>query len=119
MARAAEAGSDLVVATSDNPRLEDPERILDDIMAGFWNPHSVVRIEDRRVAIEAALERADTGDMIVLAGKGHEDYQDIGGERRPWSDAEVVAELLGGSSAHGEGRSHGARDRVGSANGMS
>lgn len=119
MARAAEAGSDLVVATSDNPRLEDPERILDDIMAGFWNPHSVVRIEDRRTAIATALERADIGDMIVLAGKGHEDYQDIGGERRPWSDAEVVAELLGGSSAHGEGRSHGDRDRAGSANGVS
>ncbi len=95
MARAAEAGSDLVVATSDNPRLEDPEHILDDIMGGFRNPRSVLRIEDRRSALEAALDRADAGDMVVLAGKGHEDYQDIGGQRRPWSDAEVVGELLG------------------------
>ena len=106
MARAAEAGSDLVVATSDNPRLEDPDRILDDIMAGFWNPRPVLRIEDRRAAIGAALDRAGAGDIVVLAGKGHEDYQDIGGKRRPWSDAEVVGELLGqrgqANSAHGK-----------------
>ncbi len=97
MARVAEAGADVVVVTSDNPRREAPDRILDDVMVGFRSPDAVLRIVDRRRAIAAALERAAAGDVVVVAGKGHEDYQEVGGDRRPFSDAEVVRELMGGA----------------------
>ena len=94
MARAAESGADLVVATTDNPRSESPASILDDVMDGFENPDAVVRVSDRREAIAVALERADAGDVVLVAGKGHEDYQEVDGRRLPWSDAGTVAELL-------------------------
>jgi len=94
MARAAEVGSDLVIATSDNPRDENPDRILDDVMAGFRHTRPVLRIRDRRAAMAAALDRARPGDVVVVAGKGHEDYQEIEGMRHPWSDAAVVRELV-------------------------
>lgn len=93
MAQAAEAGADRVVATTDNPRSESPERILDDVMAGFSDPVAVLRVPDRREAIAAALDRADAQDVVLIAGKGHEDYQEVGGRRLPWSDAGIVAEL--------------------------
>ena len=94
MARAAESGADVVVATTDNPRSELPDRILDDVMEGFDDPHSVLRIPDRREAIGVALDRAAAGDVVLIAGKGHEDYQEVDGRRLPWSDAATVAELL-------------------------
>ena len=94
MARAAESGSDIVVATTDNPRSELPERILDDVMEGFDDPDAVLRIPDRREAIGMALDHADPCDVVLVAGKGHEDYQEVDGRRRPWSDAGTVAELL-------------------------
>lgn len=94
MARAAESGSDVVVATTDNPRSESPEGILDDIMAGFDDPDAVLRISDRREAIGVALDHAEASDVVLIAGKGHEDYQEIDGRRLPWSDAGTVAELL-------------------------
>ena len=94
MARAAESGADIVVATTDNPRSELPDRILDDVMKGFDDPDSVLRISDRREAIGVALDRADAGDVVLIAGKGHEDYQEVDGCRLPWSDAGTVAELL-------------------------
>ena len=97
MAQAAEAGADLVIATSDNPRGEDPERILDDVAAGFRRPAAALRISDRRHAIATALECAGAGDIVVLAGKGHEQFQDIGGCKVPFSDAAVVREILGGA----------------------
>lgn len=107
MARAAEAGSDVVVATTDNPRSEHPERILDDVMVGFGEPGAVVRIADRREAIARALGRADPRDVVLIAGKGHEDYQEVAGRRLPWSDAGIVAELLHDASMaareHGRG----------------
>ena len=99
MAAAAQAGADVVVVTSDNPRCEPPERILDDIMAGFARPGSVRRIADRREAIAAALDLAGAGDSVLLAGKGHETVQIVGEERRPFNDAAVVRELLAGSEA--------------------
>ena len=95
MAQAAERGADLVIATSDNPRTESPERILDDVAAGFRAPRHLLRIADRREAIATALRRARSGDVVLLAGKGHERYQDIGGERVPFSDVAVVKLLLG------------------------
>lgn len=95
MAQAAERGADLVIATSDNPRTESPERILDDVAAGFRAPRQLLRIADRRQAIATALRRARKGDVVLLAGKGHESYQEIGGERVPFSDVAVVKLLVG------------------------
>ena len=99
MAQAVEAGSDVVVATTDNPRSESPERILDDVMAGFDDPGRVLRITDRREAIAAGLETAGSDDVVLIAGKGHEDYQEVAGRRLAWSDAGVVRELLGNGRA--------------------
>ena len=95
MARAAEAGADLVVATSDNPRTEAPEQILDDIETGLRSPADALRIVDRREAITVALTRAAEDDVVLVAGKGHERYQEIGVERGPFSDTEVVRAVLG------------------------
>lgn len=98
MAQAAEAGADVVVATSDNPRREDPERILDQVMAGFRAVGAVLRIEDRRRAIATALNQATPSDLVLVAGKGHEEYQDIAGRKQPFSDAGVVRELVQGGN---------------------
>ena len=87
MAAVAEAGADAVVATSDNPRHEAAEAILDDVAAGFARPNAVRRIADRREAIAAAIAMADVGDSVLLAGKGHETVQIVGDERRPFDDA--------------------------------
>lgn len=95
MAQAAERGADLVIATSDNPRTESPERILDDVAAGFRAPQQLLRIADRGQAIATALRHAQPGDVVLLAGKGHERYQEVGGERVPLSDVAVVKSLLG------------------------
>ncbi len=94
MAAAAEEGSDICVLTSDNPRTEDPEVILNDAKAGFARPKSHAIIADRRAAIAAALEGAWDGDIILIAGKGHEDYQDIQGKKYPFDDRKVARQLL-------------------------
>ena len=84
--------ADVAIATSDNPRTEDPERILDDVEAGMTGkPH--YRIVDRRAAIAQALELAREGDTILLAGKGHETYQVIGTTKEPFDEREVVRSL--------------------------
>jgi UDP-N-acetylmuramoyl-L-alanyl-D-glutamate--2,6-diaminopimelate ligase len=88
MAEAAQEYSDLLFVTSDNPRTEDPEKILDDITEGLTCNYD--RITDRKKAIETALEKAETGDVVVILGKGHEDYQIIGKEKIHFSDQEVV-----------------------------
>lgn len=94
MAAAAEAGSDICVLTSDNPRTEDPQRILDDAKAGFARPKNHAIIADRRDAIRAALEGAWDGDLVLIAGKGHEDYQDIQGKKHPFDDRRIARQLL-------------------------
>jgi UDP-N-acetylmuramoyl-L-alanyl-D-glutamate--2,6-diaminopimelate ligase len=97
MARAALKGSDLVVLTSDNPRTEDPEKILDDAQAGIPNAHlgqNLFRVVDRRKGIAKALELAKPGDVVLIAGKGHEDYQILGTTKVPFSDFAVVKEIL-------------------------
>ena len=94
MARQAEAHADVVIATSDNPRHEDPERILDDVVAGFTDASTVHRIADRRQAIATALDLAGADDIVLLAGKGHETYQEVAGEKRLFRDADTVRELL-------------------------
>jgi UDP-N-acetylmuramoyl-L-alanyl-D-glutamate--2,6-diaminopimelate ligase len=79
--------ADRVVATSDNPRSEAPCFILSQILAGVVGKDQVDVIEDRREAIQFAIARADPADVVLLAGKGHEDYQEINGQRLPFSDA--------------------------------
>jgi UDP-N-acetylmuramoyl-L-alanyl-D-glutamate--2,6-diaminopimelate ligase len=93
MGAAAEAGADRVIVTSDNPRTEDPDLIIDEIERGMSLPHD--RITDRRKAMAHAIAIAGPGDTILLAGKGHETYQVIGTEKHPFDERQVVAELLG------------------------
>ncbi|HWC73411.1 MAG TPA: UDP-N-acetylmuramoyl-L-alanyl-D-glutamate--2,6-diaminopimelate ligase [Gemmatimonadales bacterium] len=84
--------ADIAIASSDNPRTEDPERILDDVEQGMTaKPH--YRIADRRAAIGQALELARKGDTVLLAGKGHETYQVIGTIKEPFDEREIVREL--------------------------
>ncbi|MBW3534975.1 MAG: UDP-N-acetylmuramoyl-L-alanyl-D-glutamate--2,6-diaminopimelate ligase, partial [Gemmatimonadetes bacterium] len=98
MAEAVARHADLVLLTSDNPRTEDPERILDDLEEGLSGA-SFERIADRRRAIARALAMAEPGDVVVLAGKGHERYQVVGTERRPFDEREIVREALGARGA--------------------
>jgi UDP-N-acetylmuramoyl-L-alanyl-D-glutamate--2,6-diaminopimelate ligase len=98
MGAIAAAGSDRVVVTSDNPRTEDAAGILDDIVAGIAaGARAEVEVEvDRRVAIGRALAAARAGDTVLIAGKGHEDYQILGSEKHPFDDrAEALAWLEG------------------------
>jgi len=84
-----------VVVTSDNPRLEDPDTIIEQIVAGFdVDATPPIAIENRAAAIEHAVQHAAANDVILLAGKGHEDYQDIGGVKHPFSDLEQAAAAL-------------------------
>ncbi len=99
MGRVAAQRSDAVFLTSDNPRTEDPDAILRDIEQGVLELAELERgawsvIPDRRAAIQAALREARPGDMVLIAGKGHEDYQIIGGARLHFDDREVARELL-------------------------
>ncbi len=96
MAAVAEHWADAVVVTSDNPRSEPPEAIIDQIMAGFSQGGSakVTRQPDRRAAIERAIALADPGDLVLIAGKGHEDYQILGRQKVHFDDREVAAEAL-------------------------
>lgn len=96
MGNIAERAADWVIVTSDNPRTEDPEQILDDIERGMRKTNHE-RIEERDLAILAALERADArDDVILLSGKGHETYQIRGTTKHPFDEKLVVAELMGG-----------------------
>ncbi len=92
MGAAAERGADHVIVTSDNPRTEDPDAIIDAIERGMNTAHE--RITDRREAIARAIDLAEPGDILLLAGKGHETYQVIGTEKHPFDERDVVAELL-------------------------
>ena len=98
MGKAAEQGADLVIVTNDNPRTEDPEQILDDIEKGML-PGRHLRIVKRKAAIQRALDEARPGDVVVLAGKGHETYQIIGTTKLPFDEKMIVHELLAGSAA--------------------
>ncbi|QQR81501.1 MAG: UDP-N-acetylmuramoyl-L-alanyl-D-glutamate--2,6-diaminopimelate ligase [Deltaproteobacteria bacterium] len=94
MAAEAEKFSDMVIITSDNPRTENPESILNDVMKGFSKKENVFKISDRREALSQAVSIAKGGDMILVAGKGHEDYQIIGKTKIHFSDQEVLRDLL-------------------------
>jgi UDP-N-acetylmuramoyl-L-alanyl-D-glutamate--2,6-diaminopimelate ligase len=84
--------ADHVIVTSDNPRTEEPEAIIDEILAGVRGDAEA--IEERQVAIFAAVHQAKPGDVVLLAGKGHETYQEIAGMRHPFNDAEVARAAL-------------------------
>lgn len=94
MARAAEQGADVLVATSDNPRSESAQRILDDIRGGLRHPERAIFEADRRGAIAKAIAQCAADDVLLVAGKGHERFQEIAGRRLPFDDAAVVRELL-------------------------
>lgn len=94
MGKTAEAIADLIVLTSDNPRFEEPMAIIEDILSGIENKGKVLVEQDRRKAIELAISMAQEGDVILIAGKGHEDYQEIKGVKYPFKDSEVVKEVL-------------------------
>ena len=86
--------ADHVVLTSDNPRNENPGLILSQILAGIQGDDTVDVIEDRRTAIHDALARAEAADVVLLAGKGHEETQEVAGVKRPFSDVAVAAQAL-------------------------
>jgi UDP-N-acetylmuramoyl-L-alanyl-D-glutamate--2,6-diaminopimelate ligase len=98
MAAAAEQLADVVIVTDDNPRTENPQTISDEIFSGFNNSSVVTLIHDREQAIRHALTQAGTDDIVLIAGKGHEDYQIIGTEKRPFSDMQVVKNCFGGAA---------------------
>jgi UDP-N-acetylmuramoyl-L-alanyl-D-glutamate--2,6-diaminopimelate ligase len=96
MGKVAADNAEVVIVTSDNPRSEDPLAIIQDVLQG-----SGVDVEidpDRRSAIERAVSLAESGDVVVVAGKGHEQGQDVGGVVMPFDDREVAREALRGRS---------------------
>ncbi|MBO5611359.1 MAG: UDP-N-acetylmuramoyl-L-alanyl-D-glutamate--2,6-diaminopimelate ligase [Prevotella sp.] len=96
MAQEAARQSDKVIITSDNPRFEEPQAIIDDMVAGLTPQQrkKAVTIVDRREAIRTAVMLAKKGDVILIAGKGHEDYQEINGVKHHFNDREVVEEAF-------------------------
>ncbi|HVP37245.1 MAG TPA: UDP-N-acetylmuramyl-tripeptide synthetase, partial [Terriglobales bacterium] len=94
MGRIASNLADFVILTTDNPRSEDPNEIIEEILKGVSDRSKAEIILDRKEAIISALRRAKEGDTVVLAGKGHEDYQIIGKEKLHFSEKEIVEEEL-------------------------
>jgi UDP-N-acetylmuramoyl-L-alanyl-D-glutamate--2,6-diaminopimelate ligase len=94
MAEVVERLADKVLVTDDNPRSEEPSRIFDDIRTGFVSANAVDFVAGRGQAIAQIVAQASAADVIVLAGKGHEDYQEINGERQPFSDLEEATKAL-------------------------
>ena len=94
MAKIAEEKSDILILTSDNPRTESAEAILEDMLQGIENTQTTLVISDRKSAIEQAVALAHKGDILLIAGKGHETYQEINHERTHFDDKEVVMVAL-------------------------
>ncbi len=97
MGRLAAELADLAIVTSDNPRTEDPDAIIDEVELGMGGVRHL-RVTDRLAAIEAALREAKPDDTVLLAGKGHETYQVIGTEKQPFDEKEIVNRLVGGKT---------------------
>ncbi len=105
MAAMVEKFSDFAVVTSDNPRTEDPMEIIREVVSGFASKSSYVINADRKAAIAFAVSTAGEGDVILIAGKGHEDYQEVNGKRLPFDDRKAAAEACVGRRAScGDGR---------------
>jgi UDP-N-acetylmuramoyl-L-alanyl-D-glutamate--2,6-diaminopimelate ligase len=95
MGAAADKVADVVVVTSDNPRSEDADAIIDEVLTGIDRREDLVVEPDRRVAVEAAVGLASPGDLVLVAGKGHETTQDLGGGNViPFDDRVVAASAL-------------------------
>jgi UDP-N-acetylmuramoyl-L-alanyl-D-glutamate--2,6-diaminopimelate ligase len=94
MMKAAMEASDRVIVTSDNPRTEDPEKIISDIVKGTAKSSKFAVDADRRQAIQLAIDQAKAGDIVIIAGKGHENYQIIGDKKYPFDDASIAKEIL-------------------------
>ena len=89
--------ADLTIITSDNPRFEEPQDIINDIKTGIAKTDGkYVEIVDRREAIAYVIRHGQPGDVIVLAGKGHEDYQEIEGKKYPMDERDIIADVLAG-----------------------
>ena len=87
--------ADLTIITSDNPRMEEPRAIIDDIKLGIGKTEGrYVEICDRKEAVAYAIDHGEPGDIIVLAGKGHEDYQEINGVKYPMDERVLIKEIL-------------------------
>jgi len=104
MGRAVEKGAHAAIVTSDNPRSEDPQAIIRDVLSGFRDPAAAVAIPDRAAAIRRALGSARPGDCVLIAGKGHENYQIIGDERIPLDDREIARQWLYEEMSNDEAR---------------
>jgi len=111
MGRVAAAAADLAVVTDDNPRSEEPAAVRADVLTGA--PGRLVEVAGRRAAIAAALAEAGPGDVVLIAGKGHEQGQDIGGTVLPFDDVEVAREEAARLAAEAEGGAAGARPAFG------
>ena len=96
MAKEAAKLSDRVIITSDNPRFEEPQDIINDMLAGLDKDdmRKTISIVDRREAIKTACMLAQPGDVILVAGKGHENYQDVKGVKHHFDDKEVLSEIM-------------------------
>jgi UDP-N-acetylmuramoyl-L-alanyl-D-glutamate--2,6-diaminopimelate ligase len=94
MAAIAEQHADVVIVTDDNPRFEDGDVIVADIMAGFAHPERVTVQRDRAAAIAHAVGTAGPNDIVLIAGKGHEPYQDVQGVQHPFDDTQVARSAL-------------------------
>jgi UDP-N-acetylmuramoyl-L-alanyl-D-glutamate--2,6-diaminopimelate ligase len=100
MAAAAEQYAQQVVLTSDNPRSEDPQTILNQMLAGVQNAAKAIVIADRAQAIAQTVQHARAHDVVLVAGKGHEDYQEIAGVKHPFSDVAHAKQALQARRAH-------------------
>ncbi len=94
MAKAAVKFADQIIVTNDNPRFEQPDLIINDILKGFDDLANVVVEQDRKKAIEIAIQSANQHDLVLIAGKGHEDYQDIRGTKHPFNDYDIAEAAL-------------------------
>ncbi len=94
MGAAAEQRADRIVITNDNPRSEDPQLVIEDIVSGLARPGAATVIADRAAAIAWTIAQAEAADIVLVAGKGHENYQEANGKRTPFSDYAVAAQAL-------------------------
>ena len=100
MAAIAEKFADYIFVTSDNPRSEQPDAIIDEILGGFSDQSNVTSITSRKEAINTAIRHADKHTIVLIAGKGHETYQEINGERIHFDDREIAREALQSKNGH-------------------
>jgi UDP-N-acetylmuramoyl-L-alanyl-D-glutamate--2,6-diaminopimelate ligase len=94
MGKVVQSLSDLAIVTSDNPRFENLQQIFDDILSGMKKDETVTVIEDREEAIKKSIELANEGDVVLIAGKGHETYQIVKNQRIPFDDKKVAEKYL-------------------------